>query len=300
MTENVQIENDAIIRIQRVWRGYNARKYVAFLNAQATDIQRVWRGYLGRQSARVATKTRKTRIEGKFFDAMATQIQKVFRGYCSRKDKQDFYRRKQYVHNVTKHSYSLNQHIDRNIENLKTFLEDKRVVDEAKEFTELTENLHHLLGTKERPGVFHSAIGPEFHTTAYGLPMEDHIRDAFENKRIKEQQDKERAAYQRRQLARQARAHHQIEQARAWEREQGGRGQVTLPSLNNTRRMQTPPNPMHATEWGVQQRSVYGANPNNNGTPKGKKTRGAQQQGITNKNLSEQTILRQPRLVPMP
>lgn len=172
-------ETEAIVDIQRVWRGYNARKYIEFLNLQATDIKRVWRGYKGRERAKDEKANQITQAETDFFGAMATNIQKVWRGYYSRKRIQDFYARKKYVEGVTQNSELLQRNIAANLAQERLYQMEQQNLQESQEFMELTAHLHHLLGTNHIPGVFTSPYGEEFATTAYGQPMEDHIKHAF-------------------------------------------------------------------------------------------------------------------------
>lgn len=170
-------ETAAVVLLQRMWRGYNARKYVGILHFNSTEIKRVWRGYKGRQAARLQRQRQLTNAEKAYYDIMATQIQKCYRGRLSRKQKQDFYRRKKYVDHVTRQSHALASDIDQNIGNLKQMLQEQEEEAKSREFVKATGDLHHLVGTKQIPGVFSSPYGEEFATTAYGLNLEAQIRD---------------------------------------------------------------------------------------------------------------------------
>lgn len=186
-------ETDAIMSLQRLWRGYNARRYIAFLNKEATHIERTWRGYVGRQRAHDTRRAQVLAAETRYFDAMAVLIQKVFRGYRSRKRRQDFYARKRYVASVTMNSHQLKGHIEDNLAAEARRKEEEKQEADAAEFALLTENIHHLLSTASQPGVFQSPFGPEFASTAYGIEMESHIRDAWENRALAQKQERKRA-----------------------------------------------------------------------------------------------------------
>lgn len=176
-------EIGAVGSIQRLWRGYVARKYIAFLHSEATRIKQTWRAYQGRLRAKEVKRQRVLTAETGFFNAMATIIQKLWRGYFSRKRKQDFYARKAYLSHVTLTSNQVQRDIDESLQRefeVRTIEHQRR---EAQEFTNLSENLHHLLGTKHIHGVFNSPYGNEFSATAFGVPMEKHIKDSFEAKR---------------------------------------------------------------------------------------------------------------------
>lgn len=174
--EALATETKAIVEIQRVWRGYNARKYVAFLHYQGTEIKRVWRGYKGRQYAAWVRRERMTAAEQAYYDSMATQIQKVYRGRQSRKEKQDFYRRKNYIQQVTQQGKQLVQDSDQYNTALKAQLDAERERKRIEEFSEITGNLHHMVSTANTMGVFNSPYGAEFATHAMGVPLEEHIR----------------------------------------------------------------------------------------------------------------------------
>jgi hypothetical protein len=45
--------------------------------------------------------------------------------------------------------------------------------------------MHHLIGTRTTPGVFSSAYGADHARTAFGHPMEDHIKSSFANRQAR-------------------------------------------------------------------------------------------------------------------
>ena len=108
----------------------------------------------------------------------------------SRQDKQDFYKRKQYIERVTAKSEQLSEAVAVYEGEQQKFEEEKNSEEEAQQFESMAEQLHHLVGTRSIPGVFISPFGPSFETTAYGIPMEDHIKDAFQNRQLKIQSKK--------------------------------------------------------------------------------------------------------------
>ncbi len=139
-------------------------------------MQRLFRGYRGRKRAAAAKRAVEDRENKAYFDYMATKIQKVWRGYSSRKNIQDFYKRKRYIQAVNEKSakmmYELDQLEEYNQETLRR--EKERAM--AAKFASLTSNMHHLISTKTQPGVFNAA-GAQ--TTAFGIPIEEHIKSRF-------------------------------------------------------------------------------------------------------------------------
>lgn len=175
-TAAAEKETAAVTEIQRIWRGYNARKYVGLLHFNATEIKRVYRGFKGREKAHWVRREKMTAAEKAYYDSMATQIQKVYRGRLSRVQKQDFYRRKAYVEHVTQATKKLSQQVDSAVDQLNKKLAEDEEVRRDKEFVKITEDLHHLVGTSAQASVFSSPYGEQFSTTAYGLALEDQIR----------------------------------------------------------------------------------------------------------------------------
>ena len=114
-----------------------------------------------------------------FYDRMAILIQKVFRGYLSRKYSLDFYARKKYINDITMRSNKLLSELrEQNCKNLETQKRMKEMK-KAEKFDKLIGNLHHLLSTKRIKGVFKSPFGNEFSATAYGISVEQHIKQKF-------------------------------------------------------------------------------------------------------------------------
>ena len=103
----------------------------------------------------------------------------------SRQDRQDFYKRKRNIERVTAKSAQLQEAVVDYEVNQRAFEEEKATEEEAKQFEGMAQQLHHLLGTSSIPGVFTSPYGASFETSAYGIPMEDHLKDAFHNRQVR-------------------------------------------------------------------------------------------------------------------
>eukprot|EP01083_Nonionella_stella_P069102 184047_1 len=173
-------ELNASICIQKYFRMFQLRTRFHLLNHSATQIQRIYKGYQARNYVEFEVKVQhKLQQQKLLYDRMATLIQKTFRGYISRKDKSDFYARKRYIQQLTIKSNELLQELrdqyDRNIETQKRMEELKK----AEKFDQLIGNLHHLVSTKQIRGVFKSPFGREFSATAYGISVEQHIKQKF-------------------------------------------------------------------------------------------------------------------------
>lgn len=179
--ESRKSEIASCVDIQRTWRGYNARKYIAFLDLQATSIKRVWRGYKGRQRVSQRKFEKVVQIENAFYDSCAKVIQKVWRGHASRKNRQDYYSRKKYIDFVTAKALDLNENVDQEIAGYTQYLADEDERKQSREFEKITSSMHHLTSTYTQKGVFNSVYGEQYATTAYGIPLEEHIRESAHN-----------------------------------------------------------------------------------------------------------------------
>jgi len=172
-------ERSACVKIQRAYRRHTQRKYDNFMGRQATDIQRVFRGWRGRKRHKDAVRTRQLQRDQQFFAAMAVLIQKCVRGWLSRRNRQDCRARRKYLDTASQRGTELQQHLHAKAMEQTQRTQAVQDTKLEKEFNGLAASMHHLLGTKTVPGVFGSPFGPEFHRTAFQLPMEEHIKDAF-------------------------------------------------------------------------------------------------------------------------
>ena len=114
-----------------------------------------------------------------FFDTMATAIQKIFRGYISRKYVMDFYERKAYINTIKQNSDKFISELRKEEERQMLEKEAMKEAKDAQKFDTLVSSLHHLLSTGTHHGIFSSPFGDEHNATAFGIPIENHIRQSF-------------------------------------------------------------------------------------------------------------------------
>jgi len=174
-------DNGAAVLIQRHWRGYRDRSYIKLLHAHAVRIQRVYRGHRGRLRAREALRERNHVAMRSFYDSMATTIQKVVRGWISRVHQQDVYARRGYINSVAKAGTAVSRASEKMLSKQLVAKSDQETQSRSKRFEAMTSNMHHLISTKAIPSVFKSPLtGTE--ATAFNVPVEEHIREAFSNR----------------------------------------------------------------------------------------------------------------------
>jgi hypothetical protein len=121
----------------------------------------------------------------------ATVIQKLWRGHMSRKTKEDYHKRAEWVNTTRMRAEALRQEMNAAMERQASREQEKKELNASKKFDALAENLHHLISTKAIPGVFNSRFGEMYQITAFDIPMDDHIRDAFKNRREREKLERE-------------------------------------------------------------------------------------------------------------
>lgn len=209
---NREKEIEAAIIIQKVWRGRQVRVYIRQMNENATDIKRVFRGWKGRRKFARLKQDQLLEVEKEFYNSMANKIQKVWRGHHSRATVLDFYKRQAYLKAVTQKGAELRVTLNENLQSQLERQEEEKREAEAREFASITENLHHMLSTESQPGVFSSRFGKQFEKTAYGISIDDHIRDSFANRRARIKMEEEEQRHRSRAQRESRRAERQQQQ----------------------------------------------------------------------------------------
>lgn len=172
-------ETEAATRMQSAFRGrlqyhgYENRRFMA------SQIQRVARGHCGRKRSRERRIERTLAHEKMVFDFYAEQIQKNWRGFYSRRHKHDFWARKMYIETVVKTGNDLREKLNAYAKDRAAFVEREREKRRLKEFKRVTENLHHLVGTKTTPGIYCNPYFEEKRPTVKGVSIEEHIKRAW-------------------------------------------------------------------------------------------------------------------------
>ena len=170
-------EYEACICVQRNYRGYRVRNRLHVLATAATEIQRIARGHKGKLIAKARQEEVDILHQKGIYHSLATIIQRAFRGFYSRKYKSNFYDRKKYLGGIVAKGEKLRAQTLEHY--MKSKEEDERVEREEtyREFKNLTENLHHLLSTKQQPGIY-NPCNTQFDIpvpTIDNIPVEDHI-----------------------------------------------------------------------------------------------------------------------------
>ncbi|XP_061557471.1 spermatogenesis-associated protein 17 [Phycodurus eques] len=149
-------EYQASIRIQSWLRGYRVRFYIRRLHEKAVIIQKIWRGFRARARCRQMVMAKYFIMKMNFYNEMAVRIQRRWRGFYVRKYIHSFYSRKSYLERLSR----TNELVRRELDELEELQKRERFclkkVNEQKAKVYQAYRWHHLLSTKQCPGVFNS------------------------------------------------------------------------------------------------------------------------------------------------
>uniref|UniRef100_A0A668W7A5 Uncharacterized protein n=1 Tax=Oreochromis aureus TaxID=47969 RepID=A0A668W7A5_OREAU len=164
--ENREKENQAATQIQSWFRGCKVRAYLSHLHKKAIIIQKIWRGFTARARVRQMVKVTYLNVKFKLLiktSVIPPQIQRRWRGFFVRKHIHNFYARKKYMEGLVMKNELVRRELDQ-LEELQK--RERDCLDMVKEHTAKVyqaHRLHHLLSTKQCPGVFNSPFTPAPH-----------------------------------------------------------------------------------------------------------------------------------------
>ncbi|KAM9366691.1 spermatogenesis-associated protein 17 [Symphorus nematophorus] len=161
--ENRQKENQAATRIQSWFRACKVRAYLSHLHEKAIIIQTIWRGFTARARFRQMVKAAYFIMKMNFYEEMAVRIQRRWRGFFVRKYIHNFYARKSYLEGLSRNNELVRRELDE-LEELQK--RERHCIEMVKVQTAKVyqaHRLHHLLSTKQCPGVFNSPFRPAPH-----------------------------------------------------------------------------------------------------------------------------------------
>ncbi|XP_076012136.1 spermatogenesis-associated protein 17 [Genypterus blacodes] len=161
--ENRQKENQAAMRIQGWFRACKLRVYLSHLHKKATIIQKIWRGFTARAHFRQMVKEAYFIMKMNFYNEMAVRIQSRWRGFCVRKRVHNYYARKKYLEEICLKNEFLRREMDEFEELQRIERECMNVVNHQKAMIYEAHRSHHLVSTKQRPGIYNSPFRPAPH-----------------------------------------------------------------------------------------------------------------------------------------
>ncbi|XP_039990938.1 spermatogenesis-associated protein 17 isoform X2 [Xiphias gladius] len=163
--ENRQKENQAATRIQSWFRACKVQTYLSHLHKKAIIIQKIWRGLTARARFRQMVKAAYFIMKMNFYEEMAVRIQRRWRGFFVRKHIHNFYARKSYLEGLSRKNELVRRELDELEELQKRERDCLEIIKEQTAKVYQAHRLHHLLSTKQCPGVFNSPFRPVPHET---------------------------------------------------------------------------------------------------------------------------------------
>uniref|UniRef100_A0A673BUR0 Spermatogenesis associated 17 n=1 Tax=Sphaeramia orbicularis TaxID=375764 RepID=A0A673BUR0_9TELE len=161
--ESRQREHRAAVQIQSWFRGCKVRAYLSHLHTKAVIIQKIWRGFTARSRFRQMVKAAYFIMKMNFYEEMAVRIQRRWRGFFVRKYVHNFYARKSYLEGIS----MKNEEVRRELAELEELQKRERsclqMVKQQRVKVFQAHRLHHLISTKQCPGVFNSPFRPAPH-----------------------------------------------------------------------------------------------------------------------------------------
>ncbi|XP_031702166.1 spermatogenesis-associated protein 17 isoform X2 [Anarrhichthys ocellatus] len=161
--ENRQRENQAATRIQSWFRARKVQAYLSHLHKKAIIIQKIWRGFTARARFRQMVKAAYFIMKMNLYEEMAVRIQRRWRGFFARKNVHNFYARKSYLKGLSRKNELVRMELDELEELQKRERDCLEMVKEQTAKVYQAHRLHHLLSTKQCPGVFNSPFRPAPH-----------------------------------------------------------------------------------------------------------------------------------------
>lgn len=105
-----------------------------------------------------------------------------FRGHYSRLYYHSYYSRKEYLHSVEKASEALRETISKKSRAEMEQMAASRELAARRKLDRFSTKLHHLVSTRTQPGIYNSPMHGDDLPTAFGIPVEHHLREAVKPK----------------------------------------------------------------------------------------------------------------------
>ena len=174
------IEENAAIVFQKYARRLICRKRFLLLKSQALEVQKALRGYLARANHQKDVEEQNDNLMMQFYSYHASIIQRHWRGYKTRKNTMDYHANKKWLEMTKKkNEETLNEM--RELALKKQYdLDLKNDEEQKNNFYKIASNLHHLISTKEIPGVYITPyLPPELKPQVYNADIEEHLKSVF-------------------------------------------------------------------------------------------------------------------------
>ncbi|ORC91375.1 putative spermatogenesis-associated protein 17-like [Trypanosoma theileri] len=171
-----ETELDAALKIQSTYRMWRVRRVYCDIRNAVICVQRVYRGHIERKHVMRIRNEADEAHERAVYEYYAARIQACFRGYYVRCYVDNFYARKRYIRETLKLSEDVRDMATKLLEDQ---LQQKSLVRAKKEeklYKEAAEKLHHMVSTVSVSGIYRPPMSASAVKTVYGTNVEDDIR----------------------------------------------------------------------------------------------------------------------------
>ena len=147
------IELNAAIVFQKYARRLICRKRFLLLKSQALEVQKALRGYLARANHQRDVAVQNDNLMTQFYNYHVSIIQKHWQGYKCRKNIMDYHANKKWLEMTKKNNEETLNEMKKLAAEKQYNLDLKNEEEQKNNFYNIASNLHHLISTKEIPGV---------------------------------------------------------------------------------------------------------------------------------------------------
>ena len=174
------IELNAAIVFQKYARRLICRKRFLLLKSQALEVQKALRGYLARANHQKDLAEQNDNLMTQFYNYHVSIIQKHWQGYRCRKNIMDYQANKRWLEITQKKNEETLIEMKELAAKKQYELERKNEEEQKNNFYKIASNLHHLISTKEIPGVYNTPyLPPELKPQVYNADIEEHLKSVF-------------------------------------------------------------------------------------------------------------------------
>jgi hypothetical protein len=176
------IELNAAIVFQKYARRLICRKRFLLLKNQALEVQKALRGYLSRANHQKEVEEQNDNLMTQFYKYHVSIIQKHWEGYKCRKNVMDYYANKRWLAETKKKNEQMLNEMRELTQKKQYELDRQKEENERRNFINIAKNLHHLISTKEIPGVYNTPYLPaELKPQVYNADIEEHLKSIFKS-----------------------------------------------------------------------------------------------------------------------
>lgn len=188
MERHKYVELNSVTTIQKNVRRYLCEKRFVLLRKVALEIQKNFKGFLARAQHMQSVADLSNDMNMQFYEYHLTIIQKNWRGYTSRKSKLDYHERKKYLQKIKQKNEETLIKVHEYSRTMQHELERKKEEETRKNFNDVASHLHHLISTRNIPGVYNPPHIPEENKPhIFNSDIEAHLKSVFKTNLKKQQ-----------------------------------------------------------------------------------------------------------------